>query len=293
VIDAWRGSLRDRWVLFWAPRLISVLPWRLGYRLFRTWARSRTLFADQVDGASRIAAHHLRGTDPATFRRDARTVRLLEIADLYVSERHPPEWMAPFVSVRGSWPESPFVALTFHYGTGLWVCRSLRQAGIRSMFVSASVAAAPADRRYSDRDYGLRRLAEVERICGEPVAIRPGVAPLLQDALDRGSAVVGLVDIPPRLAPRGQTPVHLLGQNASLPDGLLQLAAHARVPVVPCWVSVDVATGRRLLVIEHARPPAPFEEVLAGLAATLEKLVRAQPAAWMFWSEWPEWHTHA
>ncbi len=97
------------------------------------------------------------------------------------------------------------------------------------------------------------------------------------------------MDVPPRLAPRGQRPVELLGHPASLPDGLLQLAADADVPIVPCWVELDFASGRRRVVIGEARAAAPFDATLSAIAATLDGLIRASPAAWMFWREWSGW----
>jgi hypothetical protein len=236
-----------------------------------------------------IAPAHVPIADLDAFRHDARTAWLLDTADLYLSRPRPVDWLPPWISVRGAWPSGAFVALTFHYGTGLWLCRALRQAGHRSMFLSARFERADFSQRPWRHAYGQRRLAEVERIGGEPIAYRPGVRPLLLDALRRGSSVLGLVDIPPRLAPRGQHRVRLLDQTASLPDGLLRVAAEAQVPIVPCWVDIDFASGHRTVVIGDAQSPEPIGPVLAMLAATLDRLIRAQPAAWMFWPEWPGW----
>jgi lauroyl/myristoyl acyltransferase len=137
--------------------------------------------------------------------------------------------------------------------------------------------------------YGTERLAEVERITGAPIAYRPGARETLLDALAHGTSVIGLIDVPPRLAPRGQRPVELLGRPASLPDGLLQLATDAGVPIVPCWVEVDFANGRRRVVIGEARAAAPFDAALAEIAATLDRLIRTSPAQWMFWRELNGW----
>ena len=286
-VAALRERLHDAWMLSFAPRFPSRLPWRAAYACYR--ALARRLFAEPVDAAAAIAAAHLPIADLDAFRHDARTTWLLDSADLYLSRRQAVDWLPPWVAVKGAWPTGAFIALTFHYGTGLWLCRALRRAGHRSVFLSARFEREDFAQRPWRHAYGLRRLAEVERIGGEAVAYRPGVRAQLLDALRRGSSVLGLIDIPPRLAPRGQQRVRLLGQSASLPDGLLRLAAEAQVPIVPCYVDIDFASGQRTVVIGEAQSPEPFDQVLVGLAATLDRLIRAKPAAWLFWPEWNGW----
>ncbi|MEO6690640.1 MAG: hypothetical protein ABIN56_16120 [Dokdonella sp.] len=272
-----------------APRLPSRLPWKTAYACYRALAQSPRLFAEAVDAAAAVASAHLPIADIDGFRHDARTTWLLETADLYLSRRQPVDWLPPHVAIQGTWPSGAFIALTFHYGTGLWLCRALRHAGHRSMFLSARFERSDFAQRPWRHAYGLQRLREVERLGGEPIAYRPGVRQTLLDALQRGSSVIGLVDIPPRLAPHGQVGVRLLDQKASLPDGLLRLAAEARVPIVPCWVDIDFSSGHRTVVIGEAQSPGPVDAVLTQLATELDRLIRKQPAAWMFWPEWDGW----
>ena len=158
-----------------------------------------------------------------------------------------------------------------------------------ALAISINESAEAFARRPQLHRYGLRRLAEVERVGGAPIAYRPGVRESLLRTLGEGMPVIGLIDVPPRLAPRGQHPLQLLGHPASLPDGLLQLAHDADVPIVPCWVEIDFATGYRRVVIGEARRPMPVEPVLTDLAASLDGLIRRQPGAWMFWPEWRDW----
>jgi len=284
-----RHALHDAWQLSLAPGLPARWPWPRAWAAWRRLASRPELYAEAVAAAA-VAAEVVPITDAAAFARDVRLTWLLDIADLYRSRRHGLDWWPDAFEVEGAWPrQGPFVALTFHYGTGLCICRSLRQAGHRNRFLSGRFEAGAFRSRPLLGRYGRLRLAEVERLGGEPVAYRPRVRAELLDTLARGSSVIGLVDVPPRLAPRGQHPVSLLGHRASLPDGLLLLARDAGVPIVPCWVEIDFATGRRRLVIGAARAPEPVGPALAALAADLERLVRAQPAAWMFWREWRQW----
>jgi hypothetical protein len=284
-----QARLQDAWMLSLAPRLPSGLPWKAAYACYRAIARSPALFAEAVDAAATIAPAHVPIADIEAFRHDARTLWLLETADLYLSRQHAVDWLPAHVAVEGAWPSGPFVALTFHYGTGIWLCRALRRAGHPSMFLSARFERDEFAGRPWRFDYGMRRLDEVQRVCGEPIAYRPGVRETLLDALRRGSSIIGLIDMPPRLAQRGQVGVRLLDRSVSFPDGLLRLAAQAGVPVVPCWVDIDFATGHRTVVIGGAKPPDDPVSVLAGLADDLDRLIKRRPAAWMFWPEWEGW----
>lgn len=284
-----RGRLADTWMLSIAPGWPSHLPWPLAYACYRALARQRSLYADFASGAT-CAPDYVPIGDVDAFLHDVRTMHLLDVADLALSRRKPLEWWPGHIDISGAWPKSgAFVAVTFHYGTGLWICRALRHAGHRSMFLSGRFERDAFEARPLLHRYGAERLGEVERITGSPIAYRPGARETLLDALVQGTSVIGLIDVPPRLAPRGQRPVELLGHRASLPEGLLQLAVDANVPIVPCWVELDFSSGRRRVVIGEARVAAPFDATLGGIAATLDRLIREAPAAWMFWREWNGW----
>ncbi|MET0231073.1 MAG: hypothetical protein ABW186_09105 [Rhodanobacteraceae bacterium] len=279
----------DTWMLRIAPGVPTLMPWPLAYACYRRFARDVSLF-DDATSAAKIAADYVPIADLDAFLDDVRVTHLLDVADLLLSQRKPLDWWPAHVDIAGTWPQSgAVVAVTFHYGTGLWLCRALRRAGRRSTFVSARFERDAFEARPMLHRYGERRLAEVERLTGAPITFRPGARTTLLDALARGISVIGLVDVPPRLASRGQRPVELLGRPASLPDGLLTLASEARVPIVPCWVEIDFATGRRRVVIGEARAPGPFDAALAELAGMLDRLIRASPAAWTFWREWHAW----
>lgn len=285
-----RSRLSDWWLLRGAPALPARLPWLLAWPVYRLLARLWHMYPEPVEGAAAIAPAYLPIADCRAFRHDLRTNWLLDAADLVRSRRRRTDWLPDDLEVVGAWPaRGGFVAASFHYGNGLWILRHLRASGHDSMFVSGRFEAADFSTHPERYRYGCARMAEVERIGGRPSAYRPGVRGQILAALEDGAAVVGLVDVPPRLAPRGQCPVHLLGQPASLPLGLFELAREAAVPVVPCWVEPDFRSGRRRLVIGEALSSEVPREVAATLAATLDRLLRAQPAAWMFWNEWPGW----
>ncbi|MBA8887716.1 hypothetical protein FHW12_001930 [Dokdonella fugitiva] len=290
---ALRRHLHDFWILYLAPWLPSWLPWPIAYRCYRFLARFAHVYPEPTSAAVAVAPDYLAIPDRAAFARDVRTVWLVDAADLQLSLRHRADWLPSHVEVRGEWPQGAFVAVSFHYSTGLWVFRDLRRRGRDAVLVAARFERddfGPHPVRYR---YGSARFAEIERLSGQPNAYRPGIRERLMGALAKGVPVVSVMDMPPRLAPRGQRPVHLLGRPACLPDGSIELAREAGVPIVPYWVEFDLARGQRTLVIGEAMSPQPADAVLARLAGMLDGLIRSVPAAWLFWNEWPGWQRDA
>jgi hypothetical protein len=252
--------------------------------------RFGNLFPEPAAAAARIAPQFLPIDDIEALRRDVRTVWLLDAVDLRLSLRHPTDWLPWHVTVEGAWPVAgAFVAASFHYSTGLWVFRDLRRRGRDVVLISARVDRSEYANHPVRYRYGTSRMAEVERISGEPIAYRPRVRERLLDALARGTPVISVMDMPPRMAPRGQRAVPLLGTTASLPDGTVALARDAGVPLVPYWVEIDFERGTRKLVIGKPIAPDPIDRVIAELALMLDLLIRENPAAWLFWNEWPAW----
>lgn len=284
-----RARLYDLWILYLAPGLPSWLPWPWAYACYRFLARFRHMYPEPAEAAAAIAPQYLPIADIEAFKRDVRTVWLLDAVDLHLSRRHRTDWLPEHVEVRGRWPSGAFVAVSFHYSTGLWVFRDLRRNGRDVMLVAARFERDDFRLNPLRYRYGAARFAEVERISAQPNAFRPGIREKLLAALARGVPVISVMDMPPRMAPRGQRPVRFLDHDASLPDGSLALAKDAGVPIVPYWIEIDLARGRRTLVIGEAIAPEPADAVLAGLAHSLDRLIRAEPAAWLFWNEWPTW----
>ena len=279
----------DFWRLCVLPGLPSLLPWRWAWACFRALSHAPILLEDQVRTCAQVAERTLPDTDARALRRRLRLVRLLDIADLYLARRTP--LLAPpgghFRTV-GEWPKGPFVAVSFHYGNGMWMLRDLLRKGRRTVVIAAPFE--PGDFRGQRvyLGYSRMRYREMERSAGHVAAYRPRVREKLMQALADGHVVMSLLDLPPRLVPANQRPVSLLDRPASLPIGVFQLAAAANVPVVPFWVELD-ANGLRTLKIGEARDAHDIDGNLAWFAALLDSLIRRDPAAWYFWTEWPTW----
>lgn len=279
----------DFWVLCVVPGLPSLLPWRWAWACYRALSAAPILLEEQVRTCARIIETTLPGVDRVSLLRRLRMLRMLDFADLYLARRTPLA-VAPggHFRVEGEWPAGPFVAVSFHYGNGMWMLRDLLRKGRRTAVIAAPFEPGDFKGRRVYFGYSRARHREMERSAGHVAAYRPRVREKLMHALAEGNVVMSLLDLPPRLVPANQQPVRLLDRAASLPAGVFQLAAAANVPVVPFWVELD-AKGRRTLVIGEARDAHDTAGNLAWFAALLDSLIRRDPAAWYFWTEWPTW----
>lgn len=288
--------MRAQWIdfiqLYFAPGVAALLPWRLSVRWLKWWAAREH---GPFDVASRAAAHfapdYLPGIDAARFARRNRLVWLLDTADQYLSlTRWWPRWWPWHVEQVGAWPTTgTFIAVSFHHGTGHWVFRSLARAGRKSMIVSA---------RWERSDFrgvplrywcGRMRYFDMERLGRCRVAMRPGVKDKIASTLAAGIPVIAVIDMPPRMAPRGQRRVRVLGQEISLPDGMFALAREAGVPVVPYWQEFDFERGTRRFCIGEPIHPRDLAQTTRDFAAMLDQRLRTTPEAWYFWPEMPQW----
>jgi len=284
-----RRSLTDAWQFFVAPCVAALLPWPLAWRwLRRLAARDGGPYDEVARAVAVIAPEHVAVVDRTAFAARVRLVWLLDATDLFLSLTRWRRWRPHHVGVDGAWPRGAFVAIGFHHGTGHWTFKTLAEAGHRGMFVSA---------RWDRRDYagvplrywyGRLRGWDIARLGASPIAFRPGARETIMNALAAGTTIVAMIDIPPRLAPRGQRRVRLLGREASLPTGLLALAREACVPVVPYWSELDLENGTRRVRIGAPLDPAD-DATLQVFADLLDAQLRRMPEAWHLWPEWPCW----
>lgn len=285
-----RTNLHDIWQFFVVPGIAALLPWRLAYRLLRRVSRSASAFDEPAQAARRVAPDHLDIGDIDAFTADVRLHWLLDTCDLYLSlMRRNRAWRPWHIERVGQWPaDGRFVVAGFHHGNGHWMFKSLAEAGHNSVIVSARWEKADYPGLPVRYRYGSLRGHDMARLGGRPLIFRPRAREQLVEALNGGYAIIGVLDMPPRLAPNGQEPVRLLGRDACLPNGMLDIAREVGVPVVPYWMEYDLDRGVRRLVIGDPLDPAD-PGALQALADRLDAAIRKTPSAWFFWPEWPLW----
>lgn len=287
-----RTLLKDFIQFFFVAGVAAIVPWRVGRRWLQMWAHFRRgPFNESSRPAAEIAPTYVPIDDRERFAASCRLVWLIDVCDLYLSvTRWRRGWWPWHIEHIGAWPrDTAFIATGFHHGTGHWVFRSLARSGHDSMLVSA---------RWDRGDYkgvplrywyGRWRGRDVERLGRRPLAMRPGVREKLIGSLASGTPVVGVIDMPPRMAPRGQHPVRLLDRDVSFPDGLLAIAREVNVPLVPYWVEFDLQTCTRRFCIGEPLDPNDVGGTLQTLADILDRQIRRTPEAWYFWPEFPTW----
>ena len=264
------------------PALAAALPWAWGFALLRRFAAGDDLYPELAQAACDGAATVCPVGDRRAWKQRYRLIRLVDHCDMFLVRTRSRRWFRRHVDVEGAWPASgPFIAMTFHWGAGLWALDDLRASGVPARFLSARIDPAGFNGDWVAHAYARSRNRTVESAGGAPVIYTGGATQAIRRALDESHAVVALYDIP-------ATPDHatlrtmVCGRVVELPAGLANLAVTTGVPIVPFSMGVDCATGRRQLRIDDAFRPANAQDFADRLADALTRLIRTDTAAWHF-----------
>lgn len=297
---AWREYLsaqnrRDLWELVLLPGIALFLPWRWAFRIFR-WAAFHlpSLYQPAVETAFEQARQRQRtGSSPQEahwWQAQRRLVTLVDHADLYLSLRHGPRFLARHLDVQGQWPapEQAGISCTFHWGAGMWGLYHARQHGLRTVALIA-----PLDKKspyFQGRPvlyrYTLARVQQViKALQQQPVDVSKSLRPVLK-TLARGEQVLFLADVPADQASTS-LPVWLGPETIHVPRGMLKLAVEQRIPVTFYIVGINLLTGRRFLRIEPLGIFASEEAMAQALFTRFNGLLDEQNVAWHLWSEMP------
>jgi hypothetical protein len=287
-----RKHLIEVWYFFLVPGIGALVPWRLAWRWLHWWAqRSGGPFDEAAQAAIAVAPQHLPVANKQAFVANSRLVWLIDYCDFMLSLMHwRRAWYPWHVQRVGAWPrEGAFVATGFHHGAAYWLFRTLAEAGHDCTTISIRWDREEYRKHPVRYWYGRLRYWDMKRIGRRPIAYRPGIKPILKQAFAEGAAVLSLVDLPPRMAPRGQRPVRLLGHDLSFAEGIVVTARDAGVPIVPFWVEFDKDCYTRRFCIGEPLDPADIDATLQTLADILDRQIRSTPEAWSFWPELPRW----
>jgi hypothetical protein len=199
---------------------------------------------------------------------------------MFLVQTRSERWFRKHVDVDGAWPASgPFIAMTFHWGAGLWALNHLRLLGHASRFLSARLDKPQFHGDWVAYRYARCRNRTVESASGAQVIYIGGAKQAISQALAEGNVVVALYDVP-----ASQTHSTLLtkvcDRLVELPAGLANLAVASGVPIVPFAMGLDYQSGRRKLTIEKSFLPANAQDFADRLAVSLTRLIRQDTAAW-------------
>jgi hypothetical protein len=273
------------------PLLAASLPWPSAFALLSRVARSDAVTFDAEAAAwaqaARLGATRLPEAggevDEATWRRAWRLVQLVDHADLFLARTRGDRWLDRHVDVHGAWPlAGAFLALTFHWGAGLWALRDLGRSGHRARFLARRLSDAEFGGDPWRRRYMTLRVDATERATRAPLISTGGATAKISASLARGNPIVALCDVP-LPAPRTKIDVPFRGRRLVMPRGLIAIVCEQAIPVVVFSAGLDRTTGRRRLdiaPIERFRDPTTMAE---SLAHRLDELLERDPAAWHMW----------
>lgn len=283
-----RRNLLDIVHGFAIPMIAFLLPWRTAFAVYRQLARL-PLFSQRVammlDGVRRVRA--LPPGEARALARRHRLYLLLETGDVAVAGSRGPGWMQQHLRRIGAFPGTQagaYVAIFFHYGTGLWGMRAMSAEGRPAHMILRPVAAESVHGRPFLRRYGEWRTAVAERAGLAPVIFWGGARQKIRDALDRGDAVLGMIDVPPTET-HSLSEVNLLGHPTQLTHGLVEIAAAAEVPVVVFFAGLSDDGRERVLEVSEPIKVAgrPLPEVMQQLTDHLDRRLQRDPACWYLW----------
>jgi lauroyl/myristoyl acyltransferase len=223
--------------------------------------------------------------DPNAWASAYRLMRLVDHADLYLSRFRGDRWLRRYLHVRGpDWPTGgPVLAITFHWGAGLWGLWHLRARKQRVTGPARHVEENDFSGAPLQKLYARLRTTETVRACGAPLIYADGRSILkIRQALASTTSVVALFDVVARDR-RHALEVSFLGRTALFPRGVLFAALTAKAPVVAFRVALDRNNGHRTVIISRPLQAKSEQELLRNLVSLLEEAIRDDPAAWHHW----------
>lgn len=263
------------------PALAASLPWEHGFSLLDRIARRDDVYAESTVEALAGARSFASIDDELDWKRRHRLTRLVDHTDLFLIRTRGHRWFARHVEVEGKFPaDGPYIAMTFHWGAGLWAISRMHESGVPVHFVSARVVREHFHGDAVAYRYALLRYRTVERAGGAPVIFTGGASVAIESALSAGHVVVALYDIP---AVTNTTLVTTVcGRRIELPAGMANIAMRTGVPVVGFDMGLDYRSGRRQLHVEPAFQPSSAQEFADRLGRTMTRLLTTDSAAWHF-----------
>ncbi len=283
-----KANLRDFAGLFVFPCLLALLPWGVSLRLAALIARRAWFHGPEAEAALAQARCYLEVADEARWLYEYRLVRLMDDVDLYLWILHGDRWLERRVSLNGTWPQrQSFVAVTFHWGGGIWALRSMRAAGVKISGLALSLeraAFAGAAVRYW---YARLRNRETAKIIGGGLNFTGDAARQLIRALHMRLTVCGLFDVPAQASWK-DVPAQFLGRTARFPRGLARIAARHGTPVVVFFAAFDPLDCRHKIWVDQAIEIEDETALVQHLSARLEYAIRMQSSAWHHWALVPQ-----
>lgn len=287
---------------FLIPAVTVLLPARAGLLWLKFWAKH---LANPSQGASAdwaIARQYVMDSvgDSANFMHRAKTYALLDWADVYLASLRPRAvWLRKNIEMRGDLPPTtPAMAITMHYGAGLWSLPLLSQYWpVGWVYATMVYPGQTIQTKLSDQ-----RLRAIRTMRGVALLNTPGAYQKMQDYTASGGGVVGLVDAPDT-GHRTVSPIQLFGHELHLANGLVRFAVAEKMPIYLYTVSLCPKGEKRIFrgkVLTHPSSQYVRETdnklkqkavcdnnevnaVMQEIGQWMETEILQDPAAWHLW----------
>jgi hypothetical protein len=267
--------------VYW-PALAATLPWRQGFRLLDKLARRDDICSSATEDALAGARSLGRIEDEQDWKRRFRLTRLVDHTDMFLVRTRGLHWFERHVKVTGQFPSTgPYIAMTFHWGAGLWAIARMHAAGVPVHFVATRVQRESFHGDAVAYRYAVMRNRTVERAGGAPVIFTGGAAAAIESALSEGHVVVALYDVPAPMT-TSTLATTVCGRSVELPAGMANIAMRTGVPVVGFDMGLDYQSGRRNLNIDAAFRPVSAQDFANRLGRAMTRLLTSDTAAWHF-----------
>lgn len=279
--------LRDVMMLFVLPGVSLTLPWRVVFLLYKWLAHCNWLYRQETAASLTMAKHAGLVSDDVDWAYSYRLMRLVDHADLYLTLTRRDSWMHRYLKIEGSgWPalDRPFLAITFHWGAGLWGLRNLRAQGrdvavlVRDL-VQEPFRGQPIIKAYVRlRSWQTHHSGGADTILSNANSLRE-----IKKRIVLGQNVVALFDVPAE----GKNNVcygNFLGRRGVFPRGLLFAAVRYGIPIVVYTTRVDINTGERVLWVSEPVTSDDEDRLRGMLIYYLERAVVSFPSHWHQWA---------
>ncbi len=176
----------------------------------------------------------------------------------------------------------PCILLSTHFGGGFWILPLLKSWGVSARFFSAEVRRENYPGQVSLYLYHWLRTLTVKQASGRKVLFKGKGKEEMRKALENGSCLIVLLDVPPFLV-KERIEVVFLGKSASFPRGIVRIAKELELPILPFFSYLDQGKLRRIRFEEPVRVKDE-RECVEKLVRLIEREILQRPDHWHFWS---------
>lgn len=280
-----RDELKSLLIRFLVPASVALLPDKLGH----AWLRFLGRFSQLDDGnteANWLVAQktlNLPATQKAAFIKRARMYALVDWADVYWYNSRSERWLSRNVVFEGDpLPRESVMAITLHYGAGLWALPAFSRECSPLGWVHAPVADVVAKGHRITTWLSRWRVRTVRRIPGVSALSTPGALKKMQRCINERGSILGLIDAPFQ-EKRRCSHIDVLGRPFNMPNGFLRFAVAHHLPVYLFTLTLNEAGDRRVFRGRLLDRSMGVDEMLLELGEWTTESIVNDPAAWHLW----------